>query len=54
MAPGCSISDSTPPSDSASVKISVEAHTRRAASRPPATVKDTIPPNRRICFAATS
>ena len=34
--PGCSISDSTPPSDSARVNSSVAAHTRSAASRPPA------------------
>ena len=36
IAAGCSISDSTPPSDSARVKISVAAQTRSAASRPPA------------------
>ncbi len=54
IAAGCSISDSTPPSDSARVKTSVAAQIRRAASRPPTAVNDTMPPKRRICLAATS
>ena len=51
---GCSISDSTPPSDSASRKTSVRSHTRSAAASPPCRVKETIPPKPRICLAATS
>ena len=36
IAPGCSISDSTPPSDSARMKISVREQKSRAACGPPA------------------
>src|SRR6266699_2803401 len=51
---GCSISDSTPPSDSPSVNNLVRPHIATAASAPPACRNDTIPPKPRICFAATS
>ena len=47
IAPGCSMRLSTAPSDSASVKISVEAATRIAASLPAASVKETMPPKSR-------
>ena len=47
--PGCSISDSTPPSDSPSVKTSARSQTASACSSPPATRNDTMPPNRFIC-----
>src|SRR5690349_19771497 len=52
--PGCSMSDSTPASDSASVNTSVAAQTRSAASRPPRSRMETMPPKRRICLAAAS
>ena len=54
MRPGCSISDSTPPSDSPSVNSCVRSQTSTAASSPPSTRKDTMPPNACICLAATS
>ena len=44
MRPGCSISDSTPPSDSPSVHSRVASQTCSAASSPAATRNDTIPP----------
>ena len=48
--PGCSISDSTPPSDSPRVKTRVRSQTReRLLDSPPATRNDTMPPNRFIC-----
>ena len=52
--PGCSISDSTPPRDSPRMKSLVRPHAATAASSPPRTRNDTIPPNPRICFAAIS
>ena len=52
--PGCSISDSTPPSDSPSVKTSARSQTASACSTPPATRKEIIPPKRFIWRAATS
>ena len=52
--PGCSIRDSTPPRDSPSVQTVVAPQTATACSSPPRTWKLTIPPYRRICFAATS
>ena len=51
---GCSISDSTPPSDSARVNSWVRSHTFRATSSPPRSRNDSIPPNPDICFAAIS
>ena len=48
MRPGCSMSDSTPPSDSASVKTLVRLHTSSAAASPPASRKLTMPPAARI------
>src|SRR3954454_6040130 len=52
--PGCSISDSTPPSDSASVNSRVRSQTLSAASSPSRSRNDTIPPKPDICFAAMS
>ena len=52
--PGCSMSDSTAPSDSASVNSSVRRTTSSAAASPPAQVNETIPPKSRICFAAAA
>jgi hypothetical protein len=54
MAAGTSISDSPPPSDSASVKTCARSTTRTAASPPPRSVNDTIPPPLRICRRASS
>ena len=52
---GCSISDSTPPSDSPSVKTSVRLQTLSAVSSPSRTVNEIIPPKPRvICRAAMS
>jgi NAD(P)-dependent dehydrogenase (short-subunit alcohol dehydrogenase family) len=51
---GSSIKLSTPPSDSARVKTSVDSQTLRAASTPPFTVKLTMPPKSLICVRATS
>ena len=51
---GCSISDSTAPSDSARVKTEVDSATVRACASPPRTVKETIPPKPRICRRAMS
>ena len=53
MRAGCSMSDSTAPSDSASVNsCGAAATTSSAAASPPAaTVKDTMPPKSRICCA---
>ncbi len=48
MRAGCSISDSTPPSDSASVNNRVRATISSAASSPPAARKLTMPPKSRI------
>ena len=53
IAPGCSISDSTPPSDSARMNTLVLAHNACAALRPPRMRTDTMPPKPRICRAAT-
>jgi hypothetical protein len=49
IAAGTSISDSTPPNDSASVKIFVLSATRTAASRPAFMIKEIIPPPFIIC-----
>lgn len=54
MRPGCSIRDSTPPSDSPSVNTLARLQTSTAASSPPATWKETMPPNALICLAAIS
>ncbi|SLI08520.1 Uncharacterised protein [Mycobacteroides abscessus subsp. abscessus] len=54
IAPGCSISDSTPPSDSARVKIFVREQKSSAASRPPCNRTEIMPPKRRICLSATA
>lgn len=54
MRPGCSISDSTPPRDSPSVNTLARLQTSTAASSPPSTWKETMPPKARICLAATS
>ena len=51
---GCSMSDSTAPSDSARVNIDVDAATAKACGSPPRTVNETIPPKRRICGRAVS
>jgi hypothetical protein len=45
MLAGTSTSDSTPPSDSASVKIRVEDAKAFAAATPPASSNETIPPD---------
>ena len=47
--PGCSISDSTPPSDSPRVNTAVSPQTLSAASSPPRIRNETMPPNPRIC-----
>ena len=52
--PGCSISDSTPPSDSPRVKTSALLQMSSACCSPPVTRNDTIPPYRFICLAAVS
>src|SRR6185295_4187972 len=52
--PGCSMSDSTPPSDSPNVNSDVSEHNFSAASSPPRKANDTMPPKPRICRAATS
>ncbi|CNV56728.1 Uncharacterised protein [Mycobacterium tuberculosis] len=54
MALGCSISDSTPPSDSARMKTRVLAHRSCAARRPARIRTETMPPKPRICRAAIS
>ena len=55
MRAGCSISDSTAPSDSASVNTSVRRDDlERRAPRRPRSVNDTMPPKSRIWRAATS
>ena len=54
MRAGCSISDSTAPNDSASVKISVDSATRSAASSPSRNVNETMPPKPRIWLRAIS
>src|SRR5699024_11115122 len=54
IAPGCSISDSTPPSDSARVNKVVRAQKSSAACSPPASSTEIMPPNRRICLAAAA
>ena len=46
---GCSMSDSTPPSDSPRVNTRVRAHTSSAACSPPETRKETMPPKSRLC-----
>ena len=51
---GCSTRDSTPPSDSPSVNSRVRPQAATAASPPPRTRNDTIPPKSRICLAAIS
>ncbi len=51
--PGCSISDSTPPSDSPSVNSRVRPQAATAASSPARRRNDTIPPDPRICLAAS-
>ena len=53
MRPGCSMSDSTPPSDSPRVNSRARSHTSSAAASPPATRKLTMPPKSRICLTAT-
>src|SRR5690606_25334317 len=50
---GCSINDSTPPSDSASRNSLARLQASTAAGAPPASRNDTMPPKRRICPAAT-
>ena len=52
--PGCSISDSTPPSDSASVNSRVRPQMATASCSPPRARNDTMPPKPRICLAAAS
>jgi len=54
MRAGCSMSDSTPPSDSASVNNRVAATILSAASSPPVARKLTMPPKSRICRRAIS
>ena len=53
IGPGSSISDSTPPSDSARKNSFVDSATRIASSRV-STSKLTMPPKSRICRTATS
>src|SRR4051794_16436405 len=52
--PGCSMSDSTPPSDSARVNSRARSQTFNACSSPPASRKDSIPPKPDIWRAAIS
>ena len=49
---GCSISDSTPPSDSPRVNRRVRPQARTAASSPASSRNETIPPKARICSCA--
>ncbi len=54
MIAGCSMSDSTPPSDSAQAKIFTVLRKRRAASSPPLMSKVIMPPKPFICFFASA
>ena len=51
---GYPMSDSTPPSDSARANSSVDSANRFAASAPPDSATESIPPKPRIWRAATS
>ena len=53
IGPGTSMSDSTPPSDSARKNSLVRCATSTASASVP-TSNDTMPPKSRICRAATS
>ena len=53
MIAGCSMSDSTPPSDSAQAKRRTDLSTVRAAGSPPRTTQVSMPPKPRICLAAS-
>ena len=52
--PGCSISDSTPPSDSARTNSFARLQISTACVLAAGRAEETMPPNRRICLAAVS